>query len=405
MVDNSSPLIMVAILATIFLASYSIYAIYLHPLRDFPGPKLSAVTRIPYWIVCLRGNQVRHLVKLHKQYGPVVRFAPDDLSYADGRAWKDIAGPGGGAQKGGGSSRQQQKENPKEVGFHAPSCNGTPNLVTENDPERHAAIRRVFSPAFSERALKAQEPLFHKYADLMVRKGGAAGTINMTELLNWATFDIMADLAFGESLGLLEKGAYSSWIAIVFNAVRVLPFVQMVSFYPLLKKLYDALEPKSVLAMRLDHFNHTVERVDKRLREGSERPDLWNLVEETNVLMVKEMHTNAELFMLAGTETTASLLTGLTYHLLANPEKMKILTDEIRSRFENYQDITFEALAQLDYLNACIREGLRVYPSIPSGIPRVVADGGNIILGKYVPGGTRVSVHQTATYRSPANFK
>jgi hypothetical protein len=78
----------------------------------------------------------------------------------------------------------------------------------------------------------------------------------------------------------------------------------MVSFYPLLKKLYDALEPKSVLAMRLDHFNHTVERVDKRLREGSERPDLWNLVEETNVLTVKEMHTNAELFMLAGTETT-----------------------------------------------------------------------------------------------------
>ncbi|ETS80734.1 hypothetical protein PFICI_08263 [Pestalotiopsis fici W106-1] len=392
--DNINPLVLIATLAAIFLASYCFYAVYLHPLRDFPGPKLSAVTRIPYWIVCLRGDQVRHLIKLHEKYGPVVRYAPDDLSYADGRAWKDIAS----VQKG-------KKENPKQVEFHAPSCNGTPNLVTENNQERHAAIRRVFSPAFSEKALKAQEPLFHKYADLMVKKGGAAGTINMTELLNWATFDIMADLAFGESLGLLEKGAYSSWIAIVFNAVRVLPFVQMISFYPLLKRLYDFLEPKSVVAMRLDHFNHTVERVDKRLRDGSESPDLWNLVEETNVLTVKEMHTNAELFMLAGTETTASLLTGLTYHLLTNPDKMKILTDEIRSRFKDYQDMTFEALAQLEYLNACIREGLRIYPSIPTGIPRVVADGGNIILGKYIPGGTRVSVHQSATYRSSTNFK
>lgn len=208
--DGISSLAVLATSVAILLISYVYYAIYLHPLRDFPGPKLSAVTRIPYWIVCLRGIQPRYMIQLHETYGPVVRFAPDDLSYTDGRAWKDISG----AQKG-------RRENGKEVGFHAPPCNGTPNLVTENDEERHAAIRRVFSPAFSEKALKKQEPMFHRYADLMVQKGRAAGTVNMTELLNWATFDIMADFAFGESLGLLEKGAYSAWIAVVFNTVRV----------------------------------------------------------------------------------------------------------------------------------------------------------------------------------------
>lgn len=208
--DGISSLAVLATLVAILLISYVYYAIHLHPLRDFPGPKLSAVTRIPYWIVCLRGIQPRYMIQLHETYGPVVRFAPDDLSYTDGRAWKDISG----AQKG-------RRENGKEVGFHAPPCNGTPNLVTENDEERHAAIRRVFAPAFSEKALKKQEPMFHRYADLMVQKGRAAGTVNMTELLNWATFDIMADFAFGESLGLLERGAYSAWIAVVFNTVRV----------------------------------------------------------------------------------------------------------------------------------------------------------------------------------------
>lgn len=114
---------------------------------------------------------------------------------------------------------------------------------------------------------------------------------------------------------------------------------------------------------------------------------------------------------------------------MKNPDKMKILVDEIRGRFKSNDEITFEALGQLEYLNACrwstfpffyfrgvffltkcvirigLKEGLRVYPSIPSAIPREVAEGGNVIMGKWLPEGVRVSIHQTATYRSPANFK
>jgi hypothetical protein len=92
--------------------------------------------------------------------------------------------------------------------------------------------------------------------------------------------------------------------AIIDICVQVLPMIQMIEFYPLLKRIYDFIEPKSIAAMRYDHFKHTVTRVDKRLREGSENPDLWNLAIESNVLTLGEMHINAELFMTAGTETT-----------------------------------------------------------------------------------------------------
>ncbi|GAW15887.1 hypothetical protein ANO14919_053090 [Xylariales sp. No.14919] len=108
--------------------------------------------------------------------------------------------------------------------------------------------------------------------------------------------------------------------------------------------------------MRLDHFNHTVTRVDKRLKDGSPKSDLY-LVEESGVLTTGEIYTNAELFMAAGTETTG------------------------------------------------LREGLRVYPSLPSAIPREIPQGGNVVVGKWLPAETRVSVHQTATCHSPANFK
>jgi hypothetical protein len=78
----------------------------------------------------------------------------------------------------------------------------------------------------------------------------------------------------------------------------------LIEFYPLLGTIFDFIEPKSVATMRQEHFNHTVTRVDKRLKEGSDKPDIWNLVLESDVLTLGEMHINAELFMTAGTETT-----------------------------------------------------------------------------------------------------
>ncbi|GAP91231.1 putative cytochrome p450 monooxygenase [Rosellinia necatrix] len=381
-------------LIIVYLVSYPIYALYFHPLSSYPGGILERLSRIPYWIACLKGNQANWMLSQHRRYGATVRFAPNDISYTEAQAWRDIN-----------LVPKNKKENGKEIRFHAPSANGTPNLITEPSPVRHAIVRRVFSPAFSEKALKKQEPLFQHYANLMVSRGRQKSIVNMTELLNWTTFDIMAEFAFGESLGLLENGAYSDWVATVFNTLIVLPAIQMIEFYPFSRNLFRLLEPKSVAKMRLDHFNHTVTRVDKRLKNKSHKPDLWNLVEESGVLTTGEIYTNAELFMTAGTETTASLLTGTLYYLFKNPNKMKTLTDEIRGRFTSNKDITFEALCQLDYLNACLREGLRVYPSIPSAIPREIPEGGNIIMGKWLPAGTRVSVHQTATYRSPTNFR
>ncbi|KAI1183022.1 cytochrome P450 [Nemania serpens] len=392
--SDATALWSLVVLFALFTFSYPIYALYLHPLHTYPGPKLAAITRLPYWIACLKGDQVRWIAQLHSQYGPVVRFGPEDLSYADGRAWRDICV----VPKG-------KKENAKDVGFHAPSANGVPNLVCQNDPSHHARVRRVLSPAFSEKALRAQEPLLQQYADLAIARCRQATQLDLAQLFNFTTFDIMADFAFGESLHMLERGQYSDWVAMMFNSIRILPFVQMIEFYPLLKKLFALIEPEAISKMRHDHFDHTVSRVNKRLNEGSQKQDLWDLVVDSQTLTLKEMHVNAELFMAAGTETTASVLTGVTHYLMANQDKMRILTDEIRPRFKSSKDITLEQLASLPYLNACLREAMRIYPPVPSGLPRVVAEGGNAILGKWVPAGIRVSVHQYSTYRSPDNFR
>ena len=70
----------------------AIYSVTLHPLAAVPGPKLCAISRIPYWLVHLRGKDVHWMHQLHLKYGSMVRYGPTDLSCTAGEAWKDING-------------------------------------------------------------------------------------------------------------------------------------------------------------------------------------------------------------------------------------------------------------------------------------------------------------------------
>jgi cytochrome P450 len=60
-------------------------------------------------------------------------------------------------------------------------------------------------------------------------------------------------------------------------------------------------------------------------------------------LILDEMYANASIFMIRGTETTATLLSGLLFYLLKNPEMLTKLVHEVRSAFLNDDDITTEA--------------------------------------------------------------
>lgn len=81
------------------------------------------------------------------------------------------------------------------------------NMDADIDDASHGRQRKIFSHAFSERALREQEGLIGGYVDKLIAKlaekverGEGA---EMCRLLNFTTFDIMSDLAFGYPLGLL----------------------------------------------------------------------------------------------------------------------------------------------------------------------------------------------------------
>lgn len=148
---------------------------------------------------------------------------------------------------------------------------------------------------------------------------------------------------------------------------------------------------------------HSVERVEKRMARKTDRPDIWTYVmrysesEENKEkgLSTTEMHSDAALFMLAGTETTATELSGMTHYLLKDPVRMERLKREIRDAFPTYEDMTMTKLSQLEYLGACIEEGLRMYPPVALGLPRTAPKGGAKVNGYWVPEGVSLVAFKT----------
>ncbi|KAK0640198.1 NAD-dependent protein deacetylase hst2-1 [Lasiodiplodia hormozganensis] len=392
----------VAVLLLVKLAATAVYNVYFHPLSKYPGPKYATMSTITWWLIGYTGRIEGWTRRQHEKYGEVVRLGPDRLSYTNPQALKDIYGHRSGGRQ----------ENGKDKRFYSRDINNECHVLNTEDVKEHGALRRIFSNAFSDRALKLQEPLIKRYVDQLVdlmrrtTKENGDAKLDMVKLYNCTTFDIMGDLTFGEPLGLLEQSEYTPWVRAVFGSIKAQHLARIMMEYPVLGKLAVLFTPKGLDEQVRVHFQHSADRVDRRLAKSDDgKPDIWGLVLDKgkDLISLGQMHANSSLFMIAGTETTATLLSGLTWYLLKNPDKLKKAVEEVRSRSE--EDLSLEELPRLPYLNACFEEGLRVYPPVPIGLPRETPEGGNMICGEWVPGKTRVSLHNWSAYRSEKNFK
>lgn len=121
-------------------------------------------------------------------------------------------------------------------------------------------------------------------------------------------------------------------------------------------------------------------------------------------LTFEELVTQSNTLMIGGSETTATLLSGMLYYLLINPSTLARLTEEIRTSFSEESEISMQTTSHLPYLQAVIEESLRIYPPVPNILFRSIPWPGEIVCGKFVPGGTSVGLHHYASYHSSKNF-
>ncbi|KAB2109095.1 hypothetical protein AG0111_0g2556 [Alternaria gaisen] len=274
----------------------------------------------------------------------------------------------------------------------------------------------MFTHGFSERALRSQEHLISANVDKLIRNidqslaSSPNAPLDFVRLFNCVTFDTTGELAFGETLGLLDGNEKMyGWVDSLTESTILAPYLTILSRFPLVLNAFFALLPKETKLSFEQNGRYASDLVDKRLEKGlvTETADFWTLIlkaNQDNIIDVEDMKANASLFMAAGTETTATMLSGFMFNILSNPDKLERVMKEVRQSFSSAEDLTSSNIQKLKYLAACCDESMRLYPSTPIGPPRIVTGNGGAVCGQFVPQGATVSVSIFAAFRSPDNF-
>ncbi|CAE7193451.1 alanine transaminase [Pyrenophora teres f. teres] len=397
--------LLVLAVSLVYLVIRSVYYIFFHPLSAFPGPKLWAVSRIPWNYVNLQGDLAWGIRDMHMYYNsPVIRVAPDELSYTTSTAWKKIYG----------------SAPPREFlkcldgrGIAPAVVNGRRSIVTET-PERHAILRRAIQPAFSERALRDQEDYFRDHTNRLIAQlrnpKYGTGKQNMARWFSLLSFDIVSDLAFGEPAGCLDR-ADQPWLDIMGARIKSIVWHQLAAHYHI-EWILRWAAPKASMEARKRHQALTFQKLQRRIdeersgkRQGKRRDFMsYILGNEIENLSNVDLFGMTSALIVAGSNTAAYTMSALVFFTCRNPEIRSKLNDEVRSKFLSEDEITMVAAGELPYLRACIDETFRISPPTPSALPRWVPEGGEEIDDKWIPGGMAVGVHNLTACHAPWNW-
>lgn len=141
--------------------------------------------------------------ELHKTYGPFVRLAPDKLAVADPSSFVAIHRIGSGFLK---------------TSWYEDFAAGVDNsgigvgLFAMRDPKEHAARRKLFSRALSLNSLRQNcETVIREKAEMATSRilEEVSSPEGRSDILKWwmlMASDVIGELSFGESFGLLKLG-------------------------------------------------------------------------------------------------------------------------------------------------------------------------------------------------------
>ncbi|KAE8398257.1 benzoate 4-monooxygenase cytochrome P450 [Aspergillus pseudonomiae] len=399
--DSTQHWLLIFFLILGLLLANAIYRLYFHPLSNYPGPKIASLSDIPYLYWTYAGNLQYKIKEFHDKYGPVVRLGPNSLVYRNPQTWKEIYG----------HKREGYKSFRKDPTFYVPAPTGV-TLIGANDAD-HSRIRRLFSHAMSDRALREQEPIMQFYVDQLMHRlygevAASRPTVSIGRWFDLTTFDIIGDMAFGEAFGCLTQENPDPWVNYVYSGVKAAEFQRALLMYPGLAWIINKLLiPKTLVEERKAHFFMSADKFRRRAEANIDHPDMMTYVLKFDTekgMTDRELEANAGLILTGGSQTTTTLLSGCIFYLARNPAVLTRLVDELRGSFQSKEEITFSAAQKLPYLRAVIEETLRIYCPTPSIFPRLVPKGGAMVDGKFVPQDVSVSVAHYSTYRSRSNF-
>ncbi|KAJ5579664.1 cytochrome P450 oxidoreductase [Penicillium hispanicum] len=369
-------------------ASMLLYRAAFHRLNRFPGPFLARLSNLYVTSLVAKKLQLYDVTeKLHMKYGDYVRVGPTELSVRDPAAVKMI------------HSSQAKVSKGVWYTISEPRI----SLETDRNKKSHALRRKVWDQGFSAQALRSYEPRVSHYATQLVNAidDRMGRPMNITQWLNYFSFDVMGDLSFGKGFNMLKEGKDQHFLIQLRENMKVISLGSyLVWFFPFFKNI------PGLNAEYLKNVGWLAEQVDQRIKSPPEHTDLfsWLLRDFEKGPKTKHDYGNlvcdAELICVAGSDTTSAALTNILFHLA----KDNSLYQTLQAELDGLQDLSQDSLKKIKLLDAVTNEALRLHPVVPSGAQRLTPPEGVQIGDTYIPGNVMVRVPMHAVFRVSAQL-
>ncbi|KAF2683642.1 cytochrome P450 [Lentithecium fluviatile CBS 122367] len=367
----------VTVLAGIF-GSMITYRLFFHRLRTFPGPLPARVSA--FWVIKQNYPNLRFFIKLrelHDRYGDFVRIRPREISIRHPDAVADVHGPRNKIRKG---------------EFYEQMYPGQ-SLQFTRDPAFHNKSRRYWDKAFQSKALNEYAPRLRKHygvlMEVFTRHAASGELIDASKSFMFLGFDLVSELTFGESWNMLKTGKPTPIIAEFIQGKIVVGFSVLNSW------TFHLLRALPLVEERMQYWLTVYDDALRARQEMSvESPDFFTHLSQADTFEHYRAH-EAQLAIVAGSDTVAYTLSNILYLLSAYPQYQIQLYHEVEALPDEEGIIDDRLLMDKPCLLSIIKETLRLYPAVPSGVQRLTPPEGAVIAGRYVPGDTVIS---TPTY-------
>lgn len=400
-------------------ALYAIVSAAISPTRRIPGPFLARFTRLWYFHSVWTGQHEKTNIALHRKYAkgrfhaPIVRPGPNLFPIIEPD--KQVYGIG-----------SKMRKSDWYEGWKHPSPNRW-SLFPDRDIQRHSDTRRKFQNVYSLSSLVSYEKYVDECAAIFQdRLKDIATSGDFVDMGHWFTcyaFDVIGDITYSKRFGFLDEGRDVDGIMRALDAS--MSYSTLVGIYPWLHPyLYQLTQrlPGSGAAGRQRLMEFAGEnKVRREAQRGA-----WDLegksVEEKEDGMPEDFLdkllnmkrdqqkgvTDYHCFimglsnLIAGSDTTALSLSAILYYLIKNPQAMQKLREEVAAKTKEgtceAHRVSFKASQEMPYLQACIKEALRLHPGVGLPLWRTVNEGGVELSGQFLPAGSEVGINAWVTH-------
>ncbi|KAK7424501.1 hypothetical protein QQX98_000466 [Neonectria punicea] len=318
---------------------------------------------------------------MHQTYGPAVRVAPNEVVFSSLEAMKEIY-----LSKGSGFD--------KSTFYNLFTQFGLRTMFSTMDKDPHSKRRRIIADRYANSNVMRDASLhgIQERSQNLIKRCKEAPNQELDIFLHCYAFDCVTHHLFHPygSDSILKIQDEEIMREVTFDsslASRLLIYYnptlgRLINKSGIFGKARDIPLAKNMVLSAVNQGNAADFTLASRMQEEK--------------FGLGPIDTASECMdhMLAGIETTGDALCFLMWQI--SQPGYEMIQERLRDELRQNEQIPFE---QLPYLDAVVKEGLRVFPSIPMSLPRCVPTGGKQIGGYWLPGGTIVSCQPYSMHR------